>query len=281
LARAFILISLLLFPVVASATSLTIAGFGDSITCTPCNDGSYLADSNLPGSAAPVGVLAPSEINDSLLEDELRFLGILQPADVLTIDDNAVSANLSSQVSGRLDTWITGGGAADFVIVMSGTPDAYQAVGGFNNQAYSETETVGNISDMLDAIFDAGMQAILMAPPPVWTPTPCGGPDNLTCADIDASLASLMTALDDLATTLDVPFVNLYDAFANHPDIGNSPGDSDSLYRTDGLHPRDNGDELIAFEVAAVIAAIPEPSTGLLVASGLLVIAVRRRQLRA
>ena len=89
---------------------------------------------------------------------------------------------------------------------------------------------------------------------------------------------SLATALTGLATTAGVPFVNLYDVFMNDADIGEAPGTANSLYRFDGLHPRDNGDDLIAFEIASAINAIPEPSTGLLVASGLLLLAMQRRQ---
>jgi lysophospholipase L1-like esterase len=241
---------LLVVPATAQATPLTLAGFGDSITCDACNDGSYL-----------------------------RYIGsYLSEAPI--IDDNGESAERTSEVAARLDTWITDGNTADFVIILSGTPDTYQALGGWHNQAYDEAETVGNISDMLDAVFDAGMQAILVAPLPVWTPTPCGGPGLLTCEIIDASLASLATALAGLATTAGVPFVDIYDAFTNDPDFGEAPGSADSLFGSDGLHPRDNGDDLIAFEIAGAINAVPEPSTGLLVASGLLLIAMQRRQQR-
>jgi hypothetical protein len=126
---------------------------------------------------------------------------------------------------------------------------------------------------MLDAVFNAGMQAILVAPPPVWTPTPCGGPGVLTCEIIDASLAGL-------ATTAGVPFVDIYDAFTNDPNFGDAPGTADSLFRTDGLHPRDNGDDLIAFEIAGAINAIPEPSTGLFVSLGLVALCAGCRRPR-
>jgi lysophospholipase L1-like esterase len=240
----WLFLSLLLFvPATAQAIPLTLAGFGDSITCDACNDGSYLRHIDSYLSEAPI------------------------------IDDNGESADLTSQVSARLDTWITDGNTADFVIILSGTPDTYQALGGWQNRPYDEDETVGNISDMLDAVFNAGMQAILVAPPPVWTPTPCGGPGVLTCEIIDASLAGL-------ATTADVPFVNLYDAFTNDPNFGDAPGTADSLFRTDGLHPRDNGDDLIAFEIAGAINAIPEPSTGLLVSLGLVALCAGCRRPR-
>ena len=242
---------LLVLPATAQAVPLTLAGFGDSITCDSCNDGSYF-----------------SHIGNYLAEAPI-------------VDDNGISGQLSSTVGSRLDTWITNGNTADFVIILSGTPDAYQAVGGFQNQPYIEAETVGNISDMLDAIFNAGMQAILAAPPPIWTPTPCGGPAVLTCTTIDARLASLATELSSLATTAGVPFVNLYDAFMNDADIGEAPGTANSLFRGDGLHPRDNGDDLIAFEIASAINAIPEPSTGLLASLGLVVLCAGRRIRRA
>ena len=243
---------LVILPATAQAVPLTLAGFGDSITCDACNDGSYLRYMDDYLSEAPI------------------------------IDDNGVSTDLTSEIAVRLDTWIADANTADFVIVMGGTVDTYQVEGGFGGQNYDPGETFDNIAGMLDAIDTAGMQAILVAPPPVWTPTPCGGPDDpLTCDDIDDALAALATSLAGLATDKGVPFVDIYDAFVNDPDFINAPGTAGTLFRNDGLHPRDNGDDLIAFEIAGAINAVPEPSTGLLVSLGLVALGAGRRTLRA
>jgi lysophospholipase L1-like esterase len=187
-----------------------------------------------------------------------------------------VSADRSGEVLSRLETWLLDGNSADVVILLAGTPDTYQAVGGWYNRPYSEAETVGYIEDMLDLLSTAGIPAILVAPPPVLDP--CGNPLVLTCSEIDTSLADLSDALAALAGSQSVPFVDLYDAFVNDPGYLETPGDPDSLFRADGLHPQlDPGDHLIAMEIASAIMTIPEPSTALLVASGLVVLAARRR----
>jgi lysophospholipase L1-like esterase len=100
----------------------------------------------------------------------------------------------------------------------------------------------------------------------------------VTCSEIDTHLADLADALALLASSLSVPFVDLYDAFVNDPGYLETPGTADSLFRGDGLHPKlATGDDLIAAEIANMINAIPEPSTALLVASGLVALAARWR----
>jgi lysophospholipase L1-like esterase len=241
----------------ATAQDLIVAGFGDSITCSVCNDGSYLADSNLPASAAPVGILDPSEIVGSWLEDELRALGVLQPADVFTIDDNGVSANTTGSVLARLATWIADGKRADHVILLTGTPNTYQSIGGFTNTPYDEVQTVADVQAMIDLVTGAGMPVILAAPPPVRFP--CGNPTILTCAQIDQRLDDLSLAYQQLAANNGVSFVDLYGEFSNDPRILLPPGDANSLFPGDGLHPKyDTGDVLIAFLIAPLLAE-PDP----------------------
>jgi lysophospholipase L1-like esterase len=246
-ARTLISFLLILLPSLASAAPLTLAAFGDSITCDTCNDGSYL----------------------ELLQNYLP--------EAPTIDDHGVMSAPTADVLGYLQTWIDASNTADYVIILSGTPDTYQAVGGFLDRPYSEAETVGHIQDMLTLVFDAGMSAILAAPPPVVDP--CGYSVDPTCSEIDASLASLSGALASLASSMSVPFVDLYDAFINDPAWGIAPGTAGSLFRSDGLHPQlYPGDDLIAQEISGAI--IPEPSSALLVALGLVALAARRRRIR-
>ena len=72
----------------AAAVPFTIAGFGNSITCTRCNDGSYLADwvdttppVLPPGN--PIGLVDPLDIVSSPLEDALIVLGALSAGDLI------------------------------------------------------------------------------------------------------------------------------------------------------------------------------------------------------
>jgi hypothetical protein len=77
--------------------------------------------------------------------------------------------------------------------------------------------------------------------------------------------------------------VNLYDGFMNDANSGEAHGTANSLFRSDGLHPRaglGSGDDLIAFEIAGAINSVPEPSTGLLVSLGLVAICASRRTRR-
>ena len=239
-----VLCALLVLPGVANSLPLTIAGFGDSITCNSCNDGSYL----------------------SLLHNYLA------PAPI--IDDNGVSAARTFEVHARLVDWINASNWADIVVILAGTPDTYQAVGGWHNRPFTPSETVGFVRDMVILVQNAGMEALLVAPPPVLDP--CGGPGVLTCATIDASLAGLSAAYAVVATDEDVPFVDLYSIFMADPGFLLTPGAPGSPFRSDGLHPMySTGDELIAMSIADGILAvpIPEPSSGLLLAFGIAALA--------
>lgn len=252
-----LLILAVLVPSVSSALPV-VAGFGDSITCDTCNDGSYM------------GLLAD----------------YLEPDPIL--DDNGVSADRTSGVLSRLTTWLGDGNTADVLILLTGTPDVYQVTGGFGNQEYSEADTLLNVENMVDLVLGASIPLILVAPPPVLDP--CGFPDApLTCSTIDSRLAGLATEYALIASNKSVPFLDLYSAFMADPDFGliadggAHPG-PDSLLRADGLHPQlATGDTLIASLLAPMIetALIPEPSTALLVGCGLLVLAHRRQGRRA
>jgi lysophospholipase L1-like esterase len=239
------LCALLALPGVANSLPLTIAGFGDSITCTVCNDGSYL----------------------SLLDNYLA------PAPIIL--DHGDSADPSSLVHSRLQTWLGDpNNTADVVVILTGTPDVYQAVGGFLNRPYSQAETLGYVDSMLDLVLNAGMEPLLAAPPPVQDP--CGVPDVLTCGTIDGRLFDLSVEYALLASGLGVPFVDLYSIYSADPRFAIDPSQPGSLFRTDGLHPKfDTGDDLIAMSIADGILAvpIPEPSTGLLLAFGLAALA--------
>jgi lysophospholipase L1-like esterase len=216
-----------------------VAGFGNSITCDTCNDGSYL-----------------------------RLLGDYLDPDPI-IDDNGASADTTENVLSRLDLWITGGGWADAVVILAGTPDTYMAVGGWMDREYIEAVTVANVDAMIDLALGAGMAAILVAPPPVQDP--CDDPGILTCSGIDDRLGELALAYQTLAADRMIPFVNAYAIFSAYPGFLDPPGSPNSPLRTDGLHPKlEPGDRLIAEAVGAILVEIPEPSTGVLLGAGLL-----------
>jgi lysophospholipase L1-like esterase len=241
LSRVFFL--LLLVSMVAPGVShaLSIGAFGDSITCAVCNDGSYIP----------------------LLDD------YLDPNPV--VYDGGISSDITDSVLSRLDLWLDSN-SPDVVIVLAGTPDTYQTVGGFNNVAYDEALTVGNVESMIDLVLATGSSFLLVAPPPVVYPG--GSPDVLTCAAIDGRLDSLSLAYAVLAATKSVPFVDLYQIFTDNPPIAD-------LLRGDGLHPMfTTGDDLIAQNIATALLTIPEPSTALLLAGGLCALALRRKSLK-
>lgn len=243
---AWILVVLLL-PSLASASPI-VAAFGDSIT-SDAGEGSYL-----------------------------RLLGdYLEPDPI--IDDNGAPANLSGDVLYRVGAWLDAGNTADVLILLTGTPDTFQAVGGWRDRDYDRLETLGNVESIIELVLGAGIPLILLAPPPVIDP--CGNPDALTCDQIDARLLHLSNNLGFLALDYGVPFVHLYAAFKGDPRFG-LPLGPDSLYRSDGIHPRlETGDALIASLLAPMIEGAvhtPEPSTALMIGFGLLALAQRRRR---
>jgi lysophospholipase L1-like esterase len=240
--------ALVLLPSFASASPI-VAGFGNSITCSTCNDGSYL-----------------SLLGDYLVPDPI-------------IDDQGVPASLSDNLLARVGDWLDAGNTADVLILLPGTPDTYQAVGGWGDRDYDPLETLGNVESILDLVLGEGIPLILLTPPPVLEP--CGGSAPLTCDQVDARLLDLSNRLGVLALAYEVPFLHLYAAFATDPRFG-LPFGPDSLYRSDGLHPKlATGDALIASLLAPMIESAvhaPEPSTALMLGFGLLALAQRRRR---
>ena len=246
--RVLSLLLLVSLPTFASALPVDLAGFGDSITCWDCDDGTYLV----------------------LLED----WGYIDSAEYA---NHGVSGNRTHEVVTRLEDWIDAGSTADLLILLTGTPDTYQAVGGFWSRDYDAAETLSNVEAMIDLVLLEAIPMILVAPPPVLAP--CANPQALTCDVIDTRLADLAGDLALLASGHGVPFLDLYAAFAADPrfgliaDGGQHPGLT-SLYLDDGTHLRlTTGDTLIASLLAPIV---PEPSTALLLASGLLALAHRR-----
>jgi lysophospholipase L1-like esterase len=227
-ARARVLLSalLLMLPATASRAS-DIAGFGDSITCTLCNDGSYLL----------------------LLEN------YLEPDPI--IEDHGTPDDTTDDVLFRLDAWIDSSNTADVIVLLSGTNDIYRAVGGFGDTPYVEADTVNTIEAMLDLVLQTtSMPLVLVAPPPVQSP--CGNPVNLTCGTIDSRLDSLSTELGSLAASKSIPFVDLYGTYKADPRWSSPTGSPNSLFISDGVHPKlATGDDLNAMWIANAIAPTP------------------------
>jgi lysophospholipase L1-like esterase len=96
---------------------------------------------------------------------------------------------------------------------------------------------------------------------------------------MNGRLAQIATAYASIATDNSVPFVNLYDAYLDDELWEDDPDKPDPLF-FDGIHPRiDTGDDLNARLISEQIQGIiPEPSTALLLGSGLLVLAHRQRR---
>ena len=76
-----------------------------------------------------------------------------------------------------------------------------------------------------------GVPVSLAAPPPVAANFDlCGDSGGLTCAQIDSDLADLSVTMADIASDLGVPFVDLYDGFANDSRFSEMPGTANSLF---------------------------------------------------
>jgi len=184
LARFFFGATLLLSPAVSHATPIVVTGFGDSITCDGCNDGSYL---------------------------QLLATAVGTP---VTIEDQGFSALQTGAILSNLQTWLGGSNTADYLILFGGTVDAFQV-------GYNQTTTLTNIQQMVTAVVNAGIPLVLLAPPPVVGTCNNPGPPAPTCATIDASLASLAPAIGTIASSAGVPFIDLYQAFTDDPNTTN------------------------------------------------------------
>jgi hypothetical protein len=244
----------LVFPSFAGGLPV-IAGFGDSITCDGCGDGSYLR----------------------LLGDYLGYDPV--------IDDNGVSADITGNVLLRLDTWLDNN-TADVLVLLTGTPDVYE-VGSTTWNLLGTT--IPNIDAMISMVLAESIPVIVVAPPPVGDPC-INPPNSLTCGDMNTRLASIAAELSTPAPgNEDALFLDLYAAFTGNSDWQADP--NSFYYLRDGVHPvlgrtpgdplvvDPIGDDLIASLLAPMIeqALIPEPSTAVLLASGLLVLAYRQR----
>ena len=271
--RTLLVLLLLLLPGASSATPFVIAGFGDSLTCDTCIDGSYL-----------------------------RLLDGFLPTPSPVIVDQGVTTQTTSQIFQRLDTWIDDGNSADLLILMGGTVDTYQAVGGFKNTAYDPVETLGNVESMVNLAMGESIPLLLLAPPPVMDP--CGSA-NPSCAQVNARLEALSLDLEQLATDNGIPFIDLYATISADPRFANPQGAADSLYHSDGLHLQiGTGDTLIASTISPSVesllygdpgdpppygdpgdppagsAPVPEPNSVALFAMNALICAVSVRQRR-
>ena len=150
---------------------------------------------------------------------------------------------------------------ADVVILMEGTNDVRSIY-------YTFPRSIESFTGMIDAVLDAGLLPVLMAPPPMLPWDPNGPADHA-----NGQLQALATALADLADSKGIPFVNLLDIFAALDNL-------DSYY-LDGLHLDADGSGVIASALAPVIrdaVFTPEPSTALLLGAGLMQLARARRQ---
>jgi len=158
-----------------------------------------------------------------------------------------VDASSSSAGLRRLQIYLTKENP-DAAVVLSGTPDTFFGTGGGSRGGYDEAVIVGNVAGMVEAVLEDGGEPILVAPPPVFEP--CDGSLKPSCAEIDGRLADLSVALEDLAVSENVAFVNLYALFSAYPDVL-------SLYQPDGVHPNHGlGDLFIAYALFPEFSAL-------------------------
>jgi lysophospholipase L1-like esterase len=207
----------------------------------------------LPALASPAAAITVAGFGDSLTHghDYLNYL----PSDMTTLDFGLTgeeSWDGVDRLPGVLDTLV-----ADVVIIMEGTNDV-------RDGSYTNELSLSSLTSMVDMTLDAGFAVVLMAPPIIVDPA-----DPV----YDERLAYLSGALEWVAADRGVPFVDLYDIFSGL-------ADPTPYFQEDGVHAADPGRMLIASSVepAIRIAVIPEPSTALLLALGLTVLAASRHQ---
>jgi hypothetical protein len=126
----------------------------------------------------------------------------------------------------------------------------------------------------------AGLPVVIVAPPPIFKPVP-----GLTVPEINDRLEAVRDAIafwvaDQIALGEPVRYANAYDAFLQAMREGAT---IDDLYSDGGVHPVGLGREIESLVITGAVLALPEPGQDLLLAVGLLGLAVlaRTREARA
>jgi lysophospholipase L1-like esterase len=160
------------------------------------------------------------------------------------VHDQAVAARTSAASLTALQTHLATNNP-ESVVVLSGTPDLF-----FTGPGYDPNTTIGSVAAMVVASQTDLAVPILVAPPPVLDPCPPTG--GLTCAQIDSWLAYLSGQYHSIAAYYDVAFIDLYARFEEQLPYVDLYGENGG----DGVHPSDEGDQVIAQAVLDELAEV-------------------------
>jgi lysophospholipase L1-like esterase len=125
----------------------------------------------------------------------------------------------------------------NYVVIMLGTNDARTDINESNETFVADyTQLVSSFENL-----DCNPQIFAVDSPPMFTDNP--NYNNTYLAN------NVIPQIDNVANNLNLPTVDVYNAFGNHSD-----------YFMDGVHPNTEGANLIAFEVDNAIIAQENPN---------------------
>jgi lysophospholipase L1-like esterase len=195
---------------------------------------------SLAGSASAQGPIRVACVGDSITEGSgypaslQAILGSNYTVGNFGAIGSAISRNSNKPYMNQPQFWNALNFQPDIVVIMLGTNDAsasnYKAIGDFQ----------ANYGDLI-AKFQAlpgDQQILLVEPPPI---------HNNTLSLSDTNLVQgVIPRIEQIGSSLRLPTVDVYTVLANHTEVFG-----------DGVHPNNEGGQLIAEQINQAIAVYP------------------------
>lgn len=218
-----------------AAQLLQLQGFAEQVQALPFREGEVIA-----------------ALGDSITDDAISWAYLLQevldqarPSDRIVVINHGITGHTTGEVISRLDTVLLD--EPTWVIQLIGTNDARWHGRSVSIQTTSLAESVRNlrgIRTLLNAVTAA--RYVIMTPPPIIDDATMRWPSfqQQQIAWRDADVRRLGEAIRQESSDI----VDLYTAFTEHGLTG--------IMQEDGVHPTEDGQELILRRLVAHLADI-------------------------
>lgn len=212
--RTFVLALSVLLLSFSQVTRKKVIFFGDSITQAGVNPGGYITK---------VGELAAKE----KVQDNYEFIGA------------GIGGNKVYDLYLRMDEDVLAK-KPDIVVIYIGVNDVWHKQSSGTGTDYDKFERFYNA--ILKKLRDAGIRVILATPAVIGERT-----DNTNQLDGDLNRYSVL--IRKLATTNNLPLVDLRKAFMDYGKSNNPENKESGILTTDRVHLNDKGNQLVAEEM--------------------------------